>query len=354
MEGLNCGMRIAVGSLPLMDPSVAVRFQCHAFPEVPSWPQLPKLNSKERITHQGLNGLPGLIFRPEGTVQWNDPPEGLESLAARFQKERRENLLENGAFHKEDAPGFFAFLEEGPRYFSAVTAGVKGQCAGPVTLGLSMRNREGRPILESASHMDVLSEYLALHAIWQCKKLSVLGKPVVFFIDEPSMGRFEPGKYGRSWEEIQSWSNRILEPLQEMGVLTGYHLCGKGPYWWALESSAECLHVDAYRYLDELREDAPALQHFLEQGGWIAFGIVPTAMSGGTFPESASLVDRWLAFTYSMGRLGVDPDLLASRSVFSTSCGLGGGSQAVAEEASRCLSGMVSLWRIAADMGLKP
>jgi len=166
------------------------------------------------------------------------------------------------------------------------------------------------------------------------------------------MGHFDPAKYGRTWDEIQGWFNRILEPLQEMGVLTGFHLCGKGPYLWALQSTAECLHLDAYRYLDDLKEEAAALQHYLKQGGWIAFGIVPTAMSGGTFPEAASLVDRWMGFAYGMGRLGVDPDLLAQRSIFSTSCGLGGGSQAVAEEAARCLSGTVSLWRIASGVGL--
>jgi hypothetical protein len=335
-----------------MDPSSAVQFQCRAFPEVPSWPQLPKRDSRERITHQGLSGLPGLVFRTDGTIQWNEPPEGWDTLAARFKNELRENKLESGAFQRDDAPGFFAFLEEGPQYFGVETAAVKGQCAGPVTLGLSLRNGEGRPILENASAMDVLSIYLAIHALWQCQKLSKLGKQVVFFIDEPSMGHLEPGKYGRTWEELHGWFDRILDPLQEAGVFTGYHLCGKGPYGWALKSSAECLHVDVYRYLDELREDGPALQHFLEQGGWMAFGIVPTAMCGGTFPQPASLVDRWLAFTYAMGRIGVDPDLLASRSIFSTACGLGGGSQAVAEEAARCLSGTVSLWRVSSGVGL--
>jgi hypothetical protein len=202
--------------------------------------------------------------------------------------------------------------------------------------------------------MEVLIEYLTLHALWQCSRLSALGKPVVFFIDEPSMGHFDPVKYGHTWEEVQGWFDRILGPLQEMGVLTGYHLCGKGPFRWALRSSAECVHLDAYRFLDDLKDDAHDLQHFLEQGGWLGFGIVPTAMSGGTFPEAASLVERWMAFNYAMGRLGVDPELMASRSFFSTSCGLGGGSQAVAEEAARCLAGVVSLWRIASGVGLNP
>ncbi len=352
MEGLSCGTRVAIGSLPGMDASQAVRFQCRAFPEVPAWPQLPKRHPNERITHQGLGGLPGLVFRPEGGAQWTEPAEGWSALERGWAADLASGAYDQAALSQTDAPGFFAFLQEAPRYFTAATAAVKGQCAGPLTLGLSLHTREGRSLLESASAMGCLSRYLALHALWQCRELSALGRPVVFFLDEPSAGHLIPEKFGRSWEEILGWYDLIFAPLQEAGVLTGFHLCGKGPFGFALRSSAECVHIDADRYLDHLKEDAAEVQHFLTQGGVVAFGLVPTAMSGGTFPEAASLVDRYLAFTYAMGRLGVDPGLLSQRSWFSTSCGLGGGSQAVAEEAARCLSDTVALWRIASGVGL--
>ena len=352
MEGLKNASRMAPGSLPMTDPQDAVRFQCQAFPEAPAWPQLPKRSPLERITRQGLGSLHHLEALPDGNLQWREPPEGWGSLSRRWAAERGQGIIESGALTAEEASGFFAFMETASRHFRPETSTVKGQLAGPVTLGASIRTPTGRPLLEDGEAMTALAQHLSLGALWQCRRLSQLGKQVVFFLDEPSMGTFDPLSFGRSCKDVQEWFSIIYGPLQEEGFLTGIHLCGPGPYRWALESSVECIHLDGYRYLDSLVEDAKALQHYLSQGGWIVFGMVPTAMSGGTFPEAAALVDRWMGFAYGMGRQGVDPEMLAQRTLFSTSCGLGAGTLAVAEEAARCLSGLTSLWRITAGMGL--
>jgi hypothetical protein len=312
---------------------------------------LPKRSVRERITAQGLAGLPGLVFRAEGPVLTSEPAGGWEGLGARFREERRQGRLEGCAFTPDDAAGFFAFLEEAPGLLRPETLAVKGQCAGPVTLGLALRGPDGKPLLSRPEAMEALVEYLAAHALWQVRRLTNLGKPVVFFLDEPS---WVGGKPGPDEGTATGWLERILGPLQDEGVLTGIHACGKGPYGWALSTSAEVLHVDASRYLDALRGESVALGSHLRRGGWIAFGLVPTVLRGGAFPETADLVERWMAFAHGLAQDGVDPQLLTSRTLFSTACGLGGGSQAVAEEAARCLSGLIPLWKITAKVGLSP
>lgn len=350
MAFLNGGARVAVGSLPHTDPSSAVRFQCHAFPEVPAWPQLPKRHPREGLTRQGMGGIPGLTWAPDGKALCQEPDGGWESLLERWAGDLQSGRLDGAALDREEAPGFYAFMEESSQFFSKVTQAVKGQCVGPVTLGRALRTREGRPLLENPVAMDALAAYLALHALWQCRRLSGLGKPVVFFLDEPLLRGTGPGQADPAPEDMERWFDRILGPLQEDGVLTGFHLCGAGPFTGALASSAECLHLDAYRFMETLSGDPTGLQHFVGQGGYLAFGLVPTAMHEGTFPEPAALVDRWMGFCYSCGRHGVDPDALVRQSLFSTACGLGGGVQAVAEEAGRCLSATTALWRIASGV----
>ncbi|MGH7739469.1 MAG: hypothetical protein ACREL1_04910 [bacterium] len=89
MNGISPGARIAVGSLPHLDPPAAVQFQLRFFPEIPAWPQLPKRSPQEWMTRQGLSGLPGLIWDDSGKGLWTLSTDGavevLEMLAAENQ-----------------------------------------------------------------------------------------------------------------------------------------------------------------------------------------------------------------------------------------------------------------------------
>jgi len=348
---LPAGSRLAVGSVPHLDASLSVRFQCQAFPEIPSWPQMPKRTPRERLTHQGLSGLPGIQFKADGSAVWHEPTGGWAGLAASFGEELRAGRLDGAALTPEDAAGFFSFLAESRAAFRPERRAVKGQCAGPVSLGFALKGTNGQPVLGNKGAMAALSLFIARQALWQALRLKTLGLPVVIFLDEPSMGGFRPEKAGLSWEDVQGWFRNILVPLQEEGIVTGFHACGKGPFNWAFDTTAECIHVDVHRYQDHLLEEAPAMSRHLAQGGTLAFGLVPTSMSGGAFPEPAHLVERWMSFANAAAEKGVDMQRLAEGSLFSSSCGLGGGSLAVAEEASRCLSGLVSLWKITAKVG---
>ncbi len=351
MNGIQAGARIAVGSLPHADALAAVRTQCQAFPEVPAWPQMPKRSVRERITLQGLSGLPGLHFKQDGTANWSPPSGGWDLLSVKLIESRKAGNLNSAALTPDDAAGFFSFLKEGPSHFKPELQAVKGQCAGPVTLGMALRSPEGKPCLQDRGAMEALVEYLTNHALWQVRTLSTLGKPVVMFLDEPSRGGWDPVGAGLDPETVQGWYNRILEPLQEEGVLTGLHACGKGPYAWALRSCAEIFHFDSHRYMDPFLVESDDVAAFLGQGGWLSFGMVPTAMSHGVFPEAAGLVDRWMRFAHDLSRQGVPAETLGAQSAFSTSCGLGGGSLSVAEEASRCLAGFSSLWKVTSRIG---
>lgn len=343
---------MAVGSLPQADAPAAVKAQCLAFPEIPAWPQLPKRSVRERLTLQGLGGLPGLHIRPEGTAVLREPEDGWDKWARQWAEARKSGDLDSARLTPDDAAGFFAFLQKGPEHFHGDPQALKGQTVGPVTLGMALRDPEGRPLLADPSAMEALVQYLANHALWQVRTLGALKKPLVFFLDEPSRGGWDPAGAGLDAKTVRDWYGKILEPLQDEGVLTGLHVCGKGPFGWAFETSAEALHFDAHRYLESLLQEAGSVRTFLDQGGHLSFGLVPTAMTGGSFPQAAALVDRWMAFAQALSRQGVPSQTLASRTSFSTSCGLGGGSLAVAEEASRCLAGLTSLWKITVRMGL--
>lgn len=345
MEGIREGGRLAPGSLPHTDPSEAVRFQIGAFPELPAWPQLPARGGADRIALQELSGMPLLTWpQPDLPLLHTDHP-GFPEVAELLRSENRDGPLDRGAFKHDDAPGFYAFMREAAQYLGPDGMGVKGQCAGPVTLGLTIRDDNGNTVLGSDEAMEAVREYLILHARWQADKLSGLGRPVVFFLDEPVLGSsFDPGIHGLSWDRIISWIDRVLAPLQEDGVVTGLHCCGPGPWPWVFSTSVEMFHFDA-RYAVSLEEDAEGCGRFLHQGGTLVWGVVGTDSEPGPFSQPQALLYDWSRTVERLDARGVPGDILKGRSLFSTACGLGGTSMSKAADSVQRLADFTRLWR---------
>lgn len=354
MDGIKEGARLAVGSLAYLDPGAAVKTQLMAFPDIPSWPQLPRKSPKERMTVQGLSDLPGLTWPTPEQAIWTVPPTDFAEVLEQLKGEGQAGRLERAAFKPEEAAGFFAFLKEAGRPSLSAVSAVKGQIAGPVTLGRLIQDENGKPLLSSRGGMEILREYLLMNARWQARELSHMGKPLVLFLDEPGLGTdFQPGDYGLDWKDVQGLFSEMLEPLQEEGILTGIHTCAPGPWNWVFDSPAEIFHFDGYRYLSQVQDSAKEFNSFFRKGGMVAWGMVPTFMDKGTFPDPAELLHRWVDLYHVLIKKGVRPEDLKGRSLFSTSCGLGNSSVSVSEEATRCLGALHSLWKMSAEEEFK-
>jgi len=355
LDGLKPGSRLAVGSLPQGEAAEALRFQARFFPEIPAWPQLPKRSRRESMVRQGLSGIPGMVWGEEGNPIWTlreaDTEEALELLVS----ENRSGKLGRAAFLEGEADGFEAFRQAMGGTLGAGAMALKGQCAGPITLGLALRDESGKPALASKARMEILVEYLLLQARWQCARLLELGKPVVFFLDEPAMNdRLDPQTYALQASDWERWYESILGRLQEEGFLTGIHACGAGSWNWAFKTPMEIFHWDAFRDGAAMADQADAGAAFLAKGGILAWGLVPTQPFRGSFPEPAELLTRWIEGARLLARRGPSPEEIAGRSFFSTSCGLGISPIGLAEQAVRCLDMLATLWRVETEEGTRP
>ncbi|MGH7739468.1 MAG: hypothetical protein ACREL1_04905 [bacterium] len=218
---------------------------------------------------------------------------------------------------------------------------------GPITLGLHLKDEAGKPLIHSKPHMEVLVEYLFMQARWQSRQLAELGKPVVFFIDEPGMGGgFDPAVYGLTTFDLERWYDSFFSRLQDESVLTGIHCCGPGPWDGLFRAPAEIIHLDAFQYLGQADIQSGDCREFLRKGGLLGWGLVPTRFSRGAFPQPAELIVRWMEGVRLLTRMGIPPEAIRDQSFFSTACGLGMSEPAVVEEAARCLDALTTLWRV--------
>ena len=221
------GRATGIGSLPYSQPEAALNLIFSRLKHVPHWPQLPKRGDDEGLVNQYLSPLlqGGLIEAGEGSPYFRtDSPDWdrllLEYLEALVAPEGGEDG-ERFAFPPRAAAGFYAFLERGEEDFRGALA-VKGQLSGPVTVGFQVTDARRKPAFYSDELREVLVHTLAKQARWQAERLARTGRPVLIFLDDPSI--YHDGSstsVGLGREEIQESLGLIMGEIRAAGALVG-------------------------------------------------------------------------------------------------------------------------------------
>lgn len=307
-----------IGSFPHHDEGSAFSVILDNFPEIPFWPQLPKLSFLEGMVLQYSEGFPSLRWDKEGQRFWVDTSEGFEGEAERFYKDIEEQNIEPFGMTEKFAKGLqiLNVLAREP-YRSGIKC-MKGQIAGPVTFGLSLVDPQRRPIFYDPTLRDILVKHLSSKARWMERKFRELfpEKPSILFFDEPSLSSFGSAFSSLNREEVILSLNECSKGVEG---LKGVHCCGNTDWSLLLSTDLDILSFDAYGYLETLSLYPRELRAFLERGGILAWGIVPT--NEGILKEDArSLVSRLRNGLGSLSKKGIDRELL-QQAIITPSCG---------------------------------
>ena len=109
---------------------------------------------------------------------------------------------------------------------------------------------------------------------------------------------------------------------ERVEVLIGIHCCGNTDWAMLLESGPDIINFDAYGFMDTFLLYPEALSRFLEKGGIIAWGIVPTSEYTETItPEELS--DRLFKGLEQLEKTGLRAETLSKQSMITPSCGMG-------------------------------
>jgi len=123
--------------------------------------------------------------------------------------------------------------------------------------------------------------------------------------------------------EVIDMLRTVINYLRENAdVLIGIHCCGNTDWSMLLEAGPDIINFDAFEYMDHFLLYEDDIVRFIEAGGAIAWGIVPT--SG--FKGDESVDDLLLRLEKGLKRIsqwGVDADLIAQRSILTPACGMG-------------------------------
>lgn len=296
-----------IGSLPHTDPVAAVAFVARHSPQIPFWPQLPQRGPQEYMLLQLLTPFRDLL-QQESPARINVRPGQLDNF-------RRRLAHVDATFNTATAAGFYTFERACHDGIFPQARLLKGQLSGPLTLARCLYTAAGdvgHPFIDASTLVDELTAYLCRLATWQVERLARFGKPVLIFVDEPTLA-FEVTD-----SAALAYLRRVLDAIRHAGAWTGIHCCALGATTPLFAAAPDLISFDAYHEL-ELVLTAPELPAFLDRGGTLALGLVPTLLDLSTFSPEAMLA-RWVAAAIG---LNFDPQQLLRRTLITATCGLG-------------------------------
>jgi methionine synthase II (cobalamin-independent) len=216
--------------------------------------------------------------------------------------------------------GFQAFL----RSAEGRTAPVKLQVTGPVTFARALHAGGAPAELALAVAGRAVRHRAAAMVAAASERLP--GADLVVFVDEPALvGLTQPESPFTTDESIDQVS-AVLAGLERRTV-TGLHCCGRADWRALLATGPQILSLPVAAAADLLPADAGA---FLERGGWIAWGVVPTDGPRSLTPDRLwrRLCARWCDLVAG----GCDPWRLRTQALVTPACGLAHHSEAQAGE----------------------
>jgi hypothetical protein len=322
---------MAIGSLPLVEPEAAVDMMIKYNPVCPGWPQLPRIDFREGMYIQFAEGMPAAVVDEEGRRIWFDLEQAPAAMADFYEHYLAEDV-DYCAISAAYARGLDAFLKRLPVPGARFT---KGQVTGPVSYGLTVTDGAQKPVLYEADLFEAIVKALAFKGRWQAERFRESApeqQPVIFF-DEPYLTQVGSALISLSPEQVSASLNECYAAVDGY---TGTHVCG-GTDWALLASTnVDILHFDAFKHMQELLIYEKEIAGFMERGGMLAWGIVPTGRKA--FDASArELADRVVAGAEKVAAFGagLTTATVLRNSFISEACGLGSRD---GDTAGRCLS----------------
>lgn len=275
--------------------------------DIPFWPQLPHYSYYEDMYVQAAEHFPGILL-------------DLEKQTLRFSMDKFVDEFEE-TMNRFDQPDYFdisrtysvvyhRFLEMD---FSDRPA-IRGQLEGPISFGFNVLDENDRPILFNDTVRPFMYEFMAKRINVQLARLKQKNDNAFMYVDEPGLQFLFSAMAGYGDQaakvDMEMFFSMIERPR-------GVHLCGNPDWDFLLNLDLDILSMDIYTNREVFSSYAASIKRFLDRGGVLSWGIVPTNFEPfakeGIETLKATLKEVWAI----LEKKGIDRELLIAKSLLS-------------------------------------
>ncbi len=303
-----------IGSLPSIDPEAACRLVLDTF-DIPFWPQLPKLSFHESMIPQFSEDMPAIKIDAQRGSMWIEKDIG-DTLTG-FYETYSEGW--RSAISEGYAKGLYTMIR---LLRDKALNALKGQITGPLTFTLGLKDSEGRPVYFNEELREISLMLLKAKIRWQMDMLKPFAEHIVLFIDEPILSALGSTSYlGVEPQEALRLLKETADAIKNAGGIPGVHCCGNADWPMVIKSGTDIISFDAYGYIETISLYPAEFTEFLQGGGYLAWGIVPTTESIRE-ENTDSIKKRFYKGSEILSK-SIPTDLLLSRILLTPSCGTG-------------------------------
>ncbi|MEM1333208.1 MAG: hypothetical protein AAGG08_07080 [Actinomycetota bacterium] len=319
---LGGGRLLGHGSTPHLDPDAAAAFSIGEF-DIATVPSLPQRSIHESMLGQVVEHTPGVSVGADGGLVVDparfDPAVGADADAVDLTGEGFASLR--------------AFLD------LAVAIGhdakpVKWQLVGPVTLGRAL-TAAGVGVTDAFGFAErVVRAHLG--AVGAQVRRALPASDQVVLIDEPWLVELMSHDFPVAPDEAVDLMSSAMASAATVGDVVGVHCCGPCDLATLLASGPQIISIPAD---PALLDYAGYLDRFLDDGGIVAWGVVPTDRPVGPSSDRywKALAELWCGLV----ERGIDAGTLRRQALITPTCGFAHHQVSVARRLTR-LTGEVA------------
>ena len=127
-----------------------------------------------------------------------------------------------------------------------------------------------------------------------------------------------------SQEDVKYDMNQVADAIHNSGGLAGIHVCANTEWNLLLTSNIDIISFDAYTFFDRFITCRDQIHSYLDRGGIIAWGIVPTSEEEIIVAETTeSLVKKWEEQATQLCTDHWTLPAILERTMITPSCGTG-------------------------------
>ena len=275
--------------------------------DIPFWPQLPHYSYYEDMYVQAAEHFPGILL-------------DLEKQTLRFSMDKFLNEFEE-TMNRFDQPDYFDISKT----YSVVyhrflemdlsdRPAIRGQLEGPISFGFNVTDENDRPILFNDVVRPFMFEFMAKRINVQLARLKEKNQHAFMYVDEPGLQFLFSALAGYGDQAARGDMEQFFGMIERP---RGVHLCGNPDWDFLLNLDLDILSMDIYTNKEVFSSYAPSISRFLDRGGVLSWGIVPTNFEPfekeGLETLAGLLKEVWV----TLGKKGIDRDFLVSRSLIS-------------------------------------
>jgi hypothetical protein len=191
---------------------------------------------------------------------------------------------------------------------------IRGQLEGPISFGLNVLDQDKKPILFNDTIRPFMFEFMSRRINVQLERLKKLNSNAFMFVDEPGLQFLFSALSGYDSTKAKNEMEQFFAMIQRP---RGVHLCGNPDWDFLLGLDLDILSLDIYQNGEVFSSYSESIKRFLDRGGVIAWGIVPTNFEPFEIENINTLEARLTEVWNLLANKGINREFLISRSLIS-------------------------------------